>query len=63
MEGGSSHVEANDRTQITDLLTAVELDADKFANFRQPHAVPIRLKEKISACWTLEWGGSPNSES
>jgi len=55
-------MEANGRVQITYLLTAVELDADKFANFRQPHTVPIRLKEKIYTSWTLEWG-SPNSES
>lgn len=54
-------MEANGRIQITYLLTAVQLDANKFANFR-PHTVPMRLKEKIPASWTQEWG-SPNSKS
>lgn len=52
--GGSSHTEVNGRIQITYLLTAVELDADKFANFRRPHTIPITLKEKIPICWRLE---------
>ncbi|EPY81912.1 hypothetical protein CB1_000698009 [Camelus ferus] len=44
---GSSHLEADGKLQITHLVTVVEIDVDKFANFQQSPTFPIRGKEKI----------------
>lgn len=50
---GSSHLEADGKLQITHLVTVVEIDVDKFANFQQSPTFPIRGKEKIGEHWTL----------
>lgn len=56
--GGSPHIEADGRMQVTYLVTVVKIDVDKFANFRQSHTLPIRLMEKIICMWNAGNGVS-----
>lgn len=56
--GGSSHIEADGRMWITYLVTVVEIDVDKFANFRQSHTFSIRPKEKRICMWNAGNGVS-----
>lgn len=51
---GEHHTD--NKIQIIYLVTAMNIDLDKFANFRQSPTFPIRLKEKRICMWDAEKG-------
>lgn len=55
--GGSSLIEADGRIQITYLVTVVQIDGDKFADFRQSHTFAVKLGEEMICMWDAGMGG------
>lgn len=56
--GGSSLMEADGRIQITYLVTVVQIDGDKSADFRQSHTFAIRLGGEMIFTWDAGMGVS-----
>lgn len=59
---GSPHIEADGRSEITYLVTVMEIDVDKFADFQAISTCPSRLQEKIIHMWDTGMGRQGLSE-